>query len=233
MTAPASLVAGNLTLASANSPVHITLAGRGDLGAVNEYVAVTMNGTLLETPLFQFGGLDCPSTTESDTLTITAELFNELLSSASGVVAITATGSFLVSAAECPASIMRVGLRYSTDNSDCNGNGVSDTVDIASSGELDCNTNGVPDACDLAAGTEPDCDSNGVPDSCDEDKNLNGVPDQCDFNRGDLDLSGLVNAFDLAIMLSVWGTPGPLGDLNHDGIVNGGDLGVLLVNWGT
>ena len=46
---------------------------------------------------------------------------------------------------------------------------------------------------------------------------------------GDLDGDGLVNGFDLAILLSAWGTPAA--DLNGDGTTNGADLTSLLSAW--
>ena len=56
----------------------------------------------------------------------------------------------------------------------------------------------------------------------------------CDC-AGDVDGNGLVNAPDLAILLSVWGTNAagfPSADTNRDGLVNGPDLSRLLSNWG-
>jgi hypothetical protein len=47
---------------------------------------------------------------------------------------------------------------------------------------------------------------------------------------GDLNGDGIVNSFDLAILLDNWGGSG-LGDLNSDGIVNSFDLAILLDNW--
>ncbi len=52
-----------------------------------------------------------------------------------------------------------------------------------------------------------------------------GYPDPCDLN-GD----GVVDGFDLGILLSAWGSSGP-GDLDGDGIVDGADLGILLSCW--
>ena len=52
---------------------------------------------------------------------------------------------------------------------------------------------------------------------------------------GDVDGNGLVNAPDLAILLSVWGTNAagfPSADTNRDGLVNGPDLSRLLSSWG-
>jgi len=49
---------------------------------------------------------------------------------------------------------------------------------------------------------------------------------------GDLDLNGIVNGADLAILLGQWGQIGELlsGDLNGDATINGADLGILLGN---
>jgi hypothetical protein len=49
---------------------------------------------------------------------------------------------------------------------DCNGNGTSDALDIASGMSTDCNANQRPDECDLAFGSSLDADGNGVPDEC-------------------------------------------------------------------
>ncbi|TVQ30163.1 MAG: LEPR-XLL domain-containing protein [Phycisphaeraceae bacterium] len=56
-----------------------------------------------------------------------------------------------------------------------------------------------------------------------------------DFFRlyGDLTGSGVVNAQDLAQLLSVWGTSDPVADLTGSGVVNAQDLAELLSVWGT
>jgi len=94
---------------------------------------------------------------------------------------------------------------------DCNGNGIDDSADIAqgTSGDCngnvvpdecedpDCNGNGVPDTCDIADGTSSDCNSNGIPDECigpERDCDGNGVPDECDIAGGsslDADSNGV------------------------------------------
>ena len=79
-------------------------------------------------------------------------------------------------------------------NSDCNGNGVADDVDIAvgtstdctgdglpDECEVDCNGNGVADGCDLLDGVSDDCNGNGIPDDCEPDCNENDVADACDI----------------------------------------------------
>ena len=61
-----------------------------------------------------------------------------------------------------------------------------------------------------------------------------GVSTVCDCG-GDIDNNGIVNALDVAAILSVWGTNGesyPRTDGNYDGIVNALDLAILLDAWG-
>ncbi len=48
---------------------------------------------------------------------------------------------------------------------------------------------------------------------------------------GDLNGDQLVNAIDLATLLSAWGTADSVADVNHDGTVNGADLVFVLGNW--
>ena len=65
------------------------------------------------------------------------------------------------------------------------------------------------------------------------DGNGNGQPDACEAGRPeDLNNDGTVNAQDLAILLSAWGTANPTADLNGDGSVNAPDLARLLSAWG-
>jgi hypothetical protein len=50
--------------------------------------------------------------------------------------------------------------------SDCNGNGIDDSIDIANLVSADCNSNLVPDECDIALGYSTDCNNNNLPDDC-------------------------------------------------------------------
>jgi alpha-tubulin suppressor-like RCC1 family protein len=121
---------------------------------------------------------------------------------------------------------------------DCDDDGLPDACEIAADPALDCDADGSLDTCEISGGTEADCDGDGLLDRCEiddgsEDKNGNGVPDHCEFAAGDLDLSGDINAADLAVLLSFWGFPSPpVGDLDGNGVVSGGDLSILLGNWG-
>lgn len=55
------------------------------------------------------------------------------------------------------------------------------------------------------------------------------APESC---VADLDGDGLVDEWDLAFLLALWGTPSDLGDLDLDGAVGSSDLSLLLAAWG-
>jgi hypothetical protein len=83
-----------------------------------------------------------------------------------------------------------------------------------------------------------DCDGNGQLDSIDIsngaiDVDGDGVLDRCEYAIGDLNLNGVIDGFDVSILLGWWGVPFPqFGDLNQDGVVNAMDLGTLLGRFG-
>ena len=89
----------------------------------------------------------------------------------------------------------------------------------------DCNSDGIVDYGQILSGQLIDTNSNGIPDICEVDP--------C---PGDINLNSTVDAVDLAMVLTSWGTSGgdyPRADTNHDGIVSGPDLGALLGGWGS
>ncbi|MEY3142868.1 MAG: hypothetical protein RLY21_1361 [Planctomycetota bacterium] len=64
-------------------------------------------------------------------------------------------------------SVVVAGYRCSEGaDPDCDGDGVLDTVAIASGLVPDCNLTGIPDSCDIALGISIDLNSDGVPDEC-------------------------------------------------------------------
>jgi predicted outer membrane repeat protein len=81
----------------------------------------------------------------------------------------------------------------------------------------DCNANGLCDLDELDSATDTDND---------------GTLDRCERARGDLNLDGIVNNYDLAAVLFYWGTANAGGDVNGDGSVTSTDLSILLANWG-
>jgi hypothetical protein len=88
----------------------------------------------------------------------------------------------------------------------------------------DCNADGIVDYGQILDGTFADLNGNGVPDPCEVDP--------C---PGDINQSGVVNAVDISMILSSWGTNGgkfPRTDTNQDGIVDAQDLAVVLGGWG-
>ena len=57
----------------------------------------------------------------------------------------------------------------------------------------------------------------------------NGTLTSC---AGDIDLNGNIDAADLTMLLSMWGTANPAADIDGDGIVDAPDLTALLSAWG-
>jgi len=118
---------------------------------------------------------------------------------------------------------------------DCNRNGLPDGYDIAQGTATDCNASGVPDSCESLS----DCDGNGVADWQDiaagaEDRDRDGQLDACERSRGDVNLNGTVNQFDLFYVLGLWDSPlVSFGDADGDGEVSGGDIALVLLNFGT
>jgi hypothetical protein len=87
----------------------------------------------------------------------------------------------------------------------------------------DCDGDLVPDLVEIRQGAA-DTDGNGIPDTC-----------EIDPCPGDINESGVVNAVDISMILSSWGTSGgkfPRTDTNQDGIVDAQDLAVVLSGWG-
>ena len=52
------------------------------------------------------------------------------------------------------------------------------------------------------------------------------------WSKGDVNRDGVINAADLSLLLSSYGTKDINCDINMDGAVNAGDLSILLANYG-
>ncbi|MAC19677.1 MAG: hypothetical protein CMJ23_08420 [Phycisphaerae bacterium] len=92
----------------------------------------------------------------------------------------------------------------------------------------DCNENGIDDSVDIFLGNSTDLDGDGVPDDC-----LSANCD-ADFNGDEL-----IDGADLGILFVSWGpcqsgSPDEpcLGDLNGDAVVDGADFGIFFLSWG-
>ncbi len=220
-------------------PVRLTIKAVGDLGLATKFATLRLAGTEVTTTLFQSGGSDCPAQPDAATIIIPSAQWNAFVeASPSGAMAVEITGNSLVSATKCSSPYSEVTATF-TAFPDCDGNGVLDYCDPATSEAGDCNRNGIPDSCDIASGVDGDCDGDGRLDSCEafidaeDDGNGNGTPDECEFSRGDFSLDGDVDGEDLAFLLAAWGSAGPVGDVNGNGLVDGADLASLLSGWGS
>lgn len=95
----------------------------------------------------------------------------------------------------------------------------------------------VGETSSLAAGT--DCNQNGIDDGVEiaggaSDANRNGQLDSCERARGDVNLSGSVNIYDVYFILGLWDTSNnSAGDLDGDGQISGGDISLVLLGYGT
>jgi len=76
-------------------------------------------------------------------------------------------------------------LDHGVPLTDCDGNGIDDSIDALAGTHPDCDGDGLFDFCALYTGASQDCNGNGVPDGCDIaagtslDVDGNGVPDEC------------------------------------------------------
>jgi hypothetical protein len=189
------------------TPVFLDGAVRGDLSSISEYVRVRVGSTIVGT-LTWTGSTDCAVQPFQwhDWRLIDPVVFNNAITAA-GTVTITFTPSVAVDPNLCnTGSWIEANLEY---------------VGVAPS---DCNGNGILDTCEVADGITPDVNGNGRPDDCESALEL------C---PADLTGDGTVNGADLGVLLSAWNQSGIIGaDLNRDGIVNGADLGDMLSAWG-
>ena len=116
------------------------------------------------------------------------------------------------------------GIRPAWDDNDLSELGPT-IIGIGLEWSADCNSDGIVDYGQILSGQLTDINSNGIPDIC-----------EIDPCPGDINLNSIVDAVDLAMVLTSWGTSGseyPRADVNHDGVVNGPDLGALLGGWGS
>ncbi|MFM7808847.1 MAG: hypothetical protein ACKPEA_13130 [Planctomycetota bacterium] len=91
----------------------------------------------------------------------------------------------------------------------------------------------------VALVTFTDCNANGQRDSYEigkgwaADSNANGRIDTCDMADGDLDLNGIVDPADLALLLLDFGPcPECPTDFDASGTVDNADITLLLLNFG-
>ena len=88
----------------------------------------------------------------------------------------------------------------------------------------------IPMVCDGVAPSDPTICACGF---MQVDSNSDGTVDCLQYAYGDLDLSGVVSAADLSLLLAHWGMPDPtIGDLDDNNAIDAADLSLLLAHWG-
>ena len=226
-------------LAPATADVTVTVSVRADLGAVNEFVSVKVNGGSVGN-LFVAGGGDCPASPDRATLIIPAATWNALASETTATVRLEAPAT--VGAGEC-ASWAIITVRVVTAAADCDLDGVTDLCEIASGSQSDCDGDRRADECSVASGSAPDCNANALPDSCDIaadaslDCDLDGIVDSCAVQAGtvpDCDGNGIPDSCDLTAATRDCDSDGSLdsceiasgaeADCDGNGIPDGCDL---------
>jgi hypothetical protein len=60
---------------------------------------------------------------------------------------------------------------------------------------------------------------------------VQGTARLCGGTPGDINSDGAVDAADLSLLLSLWGTTGGPADIDGDGTVGASDLALLLASW--
>jgi alpha-tubulin suppressor-like RCC1 family protein len=190
----------------ARGDVRITVEVSADLGGAQEYLTLWLNGQPVA-ELFRTGGSDCPigtGFTPLDRETVGIPAATFNALLGNGVMVLRLEASALVDAAQC----LDEGLARTLV-----------TVDLAAA-DSDCDASGASDWCEIASGAM--------------DSDRDGRLDSCERGRGDLNLDGVVDGGDIALVLASWGTPGDAaGDADGNSTVDGRDIAFVLARWGT
>jgi hypothetical protein len=190
----------------ARGDVRITVEVSADLGGAQEYLTLWLNGQPVA-ELFRTGGSDCPigtGFTPLDRETVGIPAATFNALLGNGVMVLRLEASALVDAAQC----LDEGLARTLV-----------TVDLVAA-DSDCDASGASDWCEIASGAM--------------DSDRDGRLDSCERGRGDLNLDGVVDGGDIALVLASWGTPGDAaGDADGNSTVDGRDIAFVLARWGT
>ncbi len=180
----------------------VRIEAAADLNSAGEFIEVFLNGQSLGNRLAD-GATWCPDSRDIEEIPVFPIEFNDLVADIAsiGMIASENVGSF-----ECETkSYVRATLEYPTivPLTDCNGNGMPDSCDIANGDAKDANGNGISDECEVIG----DIDGDGIVGAGDLILLLGawGACDDCAACPADLDGDCTVGPADLIILLGNWG----------------------------
>ncbi len=115
------------------------------------------------------------------------------------------------------------GAALATDGAWCAAGAATGTGAVFAfpAGISDCNGNGIPDSCELAANPGLDQDHNGVIDDC----------QPCPVCIADFDRNGGIDGSDIGAFFGAWGDSLPCADANRDGGIDGADIETFIRRW--
>ena len=179
----------------------VRVEAAADLNSGGEFIEVFLNGQSLG-DRFTDGATWCPDSPDVEEIPVFPIEFIDIVRDTAniGMIASENVGSF-----ECQReSYVRVTLEYPTimPLTDCNGNGLPDSCDIANGDAKDANGNGIPDECDVLG----DIDGDGIVVGGDLILLLGawGPCDDCAACPADLDGDCTVGTADLILLLGNW-----------------------------
>lgn len=145
------------------------------------YNAISQNSTTQVVPPFPLSAADQALFVGAGNVVFTV--------TATGQSSATGAGNLVSSFSQKASATLTVTYTYTPPFiQDCNGNGIVDSVDLATHFSADCNGNHIPDECEQLGN---DCNGNHIPDECDlasgvlTDLDHDGYPDQCSCVRVD------------------------------------------------
>ncbi len=111
------------------SDVTLLFTAVADLGGSNEYIDVDINGVPVGS-VFRSSAHDCPDLRDVATLSIAADAYNNAVAGGHAVIAMVASSDVDADLCDDPPSWITTSVAYTTDERDCNENGIPDECEV-------------------------------------------------------------------------------------------------------